>query len=71
MRLWMPLDCAKRGKFVLLNSLRTTPRGLSTAFQQLLWKMKRVRISVLAAYGGLLLWIRFRSILKPINEFKS
>ena len=51
----MPLDCAKRGKLQSLNNLRLTPRGLSTAFQQLLWKLKMVSISGLEACGAVLI----------------
>lgn len=51
----MPLDCAKRGKPRFLSNLRVTPRGLSTAFQQLLWKLKMVSISGLEAFGAVLI----------------
>src|SRR5258708_27702808 len=43
--LWMPLDCAKRGKFPFVSDLPDAPRGLSTAFQQLLWKTGMMGIS--------------------------
>jgi hypothetical protein len=41
----MPLGCAKRGKLFSLSDLPESPRGLSTAFQQLLWKAKLAVVS--------------------------
>jgi hypothetical protein len=36
----MPLGCAKREKFYFVSELPDVQGGLSTAFQQFLWKGK-------------------------------
>ena len=51
-----------------LSNLAKPLRGLSTAFQQVLWKTRMVNWDFAVAF---LSWVHFRAILEPKNEFES
>jgi hypothetical protein len=69
----MPLSCAKRGNLQLENNLDQLFSGLSTAFQQVLWKTVPASSQLTNRREGLMRPQNFclLAILQTNNELQS
>ena len=66
--LWMPLSCAKRKNIRSESELPRPPEGLSTGFQQVLWKGEK---RGLGADALLCTRLQVRAILEPKDKLES